>query len=239
MAGRAYVFSKPKRRLSDDPARTSKAEVVGRLLLQIGVDHGDRFPWHHTDDPFRILVAEYLLARTARTIVEPIYNEIFKLYPHPIALAHADTKQLAEVTKSAGLPTKTAGLKGIAEQVVRDNGVKPDRSWLLSLPFVGDYVADAVLLYAFKQRVVPLDRNFQRVVHRIFFGQAPPKRSVEPYRDPETVYVVEEMTAGLSIEEVRSFHQGLLVVAWNYCRHSPRISLCPLEKSCLYAQRGK
>lgn len=237
MAGRAYVFSKPKRLLPHDPARSTKAKLVGEVLVSIGVKHGDQYPWHHTDDPFRILVAEYLLSRTARSTVETIYSNIFTAYPDAASLAVADPGHLAEITRPAGLPTKTAGLRDIARQVVQTGGIQADRAWLLSLPFVGDYIADAVLLYAFKQRVVPLDRNFQRVIHRAFFAQEPPRRSIEPYRDPETVYVVEEITEGLDIQGIRHFHQGVLVVAWDFCRYRPRITDCPIRTHCLVAQR--
>lgn len=239
MAGRAYVFSKPKRLLPRDPARTAKAKTVGTLFVDVGRLHGDQYPWHHTADPFRILAAEYLLSRTARSVVETVYNDIFNVYPNAAALAGADPGNLAEITRPAGLPIKTAGLRDIANQVVEAGRVEPDRAWLLSLPFVGDYIADAVLLYAFKRRVIPLDRNFQRVIHRVFFAQEPPRRSIEPYRDPETVYVVEEMTEGLDIQGIRHFHQGVLVVAWDFCRYRPRITECPIKEHCLLAHQQR
>ena len=131
---------------------------------------------------------------------------------------------------------KTLGLIEVARQVSEAGGVRADRAWLLSLPFVGDYIADAVLLYAFEQAVVPLDRNFQRVVHRVFFGQQPPRRYVEPYRDPETVYIVDEMTREYDAGALRAFHQGVLIVAWDFCRYHPRINDCPLRTACVFAR---
>jgi len=210
---------------------------MGEVFVNLGIRHGDQYPWHHTDDPFRVLVAEYLLARTARSIVEPVYNNIFTTYPDAASLLGADPAHLAEITKPAGLPIKTAGLQDIARRVIQTGGIQPDRAWLLSLPFVGDYIADAVLLYAFKHPVVPLDRNFQRVIHRAFFGQEPPRRSIEPYRDPETVYVVEEMTEKLDVHGLRHFHQGVLVLAWDFCKYRPRTMDCPVRTHCLLSQQ--
>lgn len=238
MGGRRYVTSKPKRQLPHDPARRHQAEQVGVLLVEIGRQHGEQFPWHHTTDPFRVLVAEFLLSRTSRSTVERVYKRLFKDYKDAKELSRATPEHLAEITREAGLSKKTAGLREIAQRVSEAGGVSPEREWLLELPFVGDYIADAVRLYAFREHVVPLDRNFQRVIHRIFFNQEPPKRSIEPYRDPETVYVVDEMTEGLDITGLRHFHQGVLVVAWDYCRYQPRIGACPLRGTCLFAQQS-
>lgn len=239
MAGRRYITTKPKRTLPNDISRSQRAREIGSRLVSIGLEHGDRFPWHHTSDPFRILVAEYLLSRTARLTVERVYNNLFFKYPDAEALAQANSVELAEITKEAGLPTKTAGLRELARRVSEEGEVKQDREWLVSLPFVGDYIADAVMLYAFKQPVVPLDRNFQRVIHRAFFDTEPPKRSIEPYRDSETVYVVDEITMGLNVEDIRRFHQGLLVVAWDFCRYRPRTTACSIKEYCLFSERFK
>lgn len=232
MAGRNYVQSKPLRQLPEDAERTRKALEVGELFRGIGAEQGNQFPWHRTPDPFRVLVAEYLLARTSRLVTERVFNRVFARFPDPVALAGADPATLAELTREAGLPRKTLGLIDVARRVAQTGEVPADRAWLLELPYVGDYVADAVLLYAFARPVIPLDRNFQRVVHRVFFGQEPPRRSIEPYRDPETVHVVDEMTLGFHPSALRDFHQGVLILAWDFCRHRPRISTCPLREQC-------
>lgn len=235
MAGRVYVSRKPKRTLLEDPARRQRALEVSALLVEVGRVHGDQYPWHHAADPFRVLVAEYLLSRTARSTVKRVYEQLFALYPDAASLAGADETTFSALTREAGLATKTAGLLPLARVVADQGGVVPERGWLLGLPYVGDYIADAVLLYAFQVRTMPLDRNFQRVVHRVFFNQAPPRRSIEPYRDPETVYVVDEMTRDLDLQSLRWFHQGVLTVAWDHCRHNPRIAACPLSAHCRFA----
>lgn len=209
---------------------------MGQLLLHVGRVSGNQFPWHKTSDPFRVLVAEYMLSRTSRTVTERVYTRLFARFPDAPTLAVASPEALLELVHEAGLARKMLGLIEVAKVVSEAGGVKADRKWLLSLPFVGDYIADAVLLYAFGEEVVALDRNFQRVVHRVFFGQEPPRRSIEPYRDPETVYVVDEMTRGLNASALRDFHQGVLIVAWGFCRHRPRISDCPLRTHCLLTQ---
>ncbi|MFB9992517.1 endonuclease III domain-containing protein [Deinococcus oregonensis] len=235
MSSRRYVKSKPARQLPADAERTRRAEEIGALFKQLGQTRGNQFPWHKSPDPFKVLVAEYLLARTARLVIERVYQRVIDHFPNAAALAAADPKVLSELTREAGLPRKTLGLIEVARRVTEIGEVPPNREWLLSLPFVGDYIADAVLLYAFGLPIIPLDRNFQRVVHRVFFGQEPPKRSIEPYRDPETVHVVDEMTCGYDARALRNFHQGVLIVAWDFCRHRPRITACPLSPHCALA----
>lgn len=235
MAGRNYVASKPRQKLPEDAERTRRATDLGAVFRELGATLGNQFPWHKSEDPFEILVAEYLLARTARSVVHRVFERVFERFPNAMALAAAEPNELTEITREAGLPRKTLGLIEVARRVSEEGHVPADRSWLLSLPFVGDYIADAVLLYAFKYPVLPLDRNFQRVVHRVFLGQEPPRRSIEPYRDPWTVHIVDEMTAGYDARSLRDFHQGVLIVAWDFCRHQPRIGTCSLRTRCTLA----
>ena len=63
---------------------------------------GRRFPWRETRDPYRILLAEVLLQRTAAEQVVPVYEKLTRDYPAPFDLAHADAASLAGYFRSTG-----------------------------------------------------------------------------------------------------------------------------------------
>jgi A/G-specific adenine glycosylase len=78
--------------------------------------------------------------------------------------------------RSLGLRWRAENLIRVAEAIVERFGgrVPDDELELRSLPGVGDYVAQAVLCFAFGRRAVLLDTNTRRIVSRI--------RGTEPRR---------------------------------------------------------
>jgi adenine-specific DNA glycosylase len=100
------------------------------------------------------------------------------------------------------------------------------------------YIADAVLLYAFKERVFPLDGTVQRVLYRVMRGEHPPKRT-DAYRDEAMERMVEVLTESLDALQLCHIHQGILLVAWEVCRARPICQACALRALCLSTRRGQ
>jgi A/G-specific adenine glycosylase len=185
-----------------------------------------------------VLLAEYLLKRTTRRVVARVYKKVLERYPNAAALASAREEDLWEVAREAGLRRRTLQLIEIAKQVVWRGGVEASRERLLDLPYVGPYIADAVLLYSFEERVFPLDNNVQRVLYRVMRGVHPPKK-MDPYRDKTLRQIVGALTEDLDSLQLRHLHQGVLVVAWEVCRAVPICRACTLRTLCLYSTESK
>jgi len=134
------------------------------------------FPWRRTDNAYRILIAEILLQQTHVRKVETVYNVVQKTYPSPRHLMQADLVMLSNIIEPIGLVYRAERLIHIAEMLCsKYNELVPnEKKELLSLPGVGDYIADAVLCYAYKQPTVPIDTNVIRLFCR-FFGLATSK----------------------------------------------------------------
>lgn len=209
---------------------------VVATLMRLGLEYGFSYPWHSTADPFRLLVAEFLLRRTTRTAVARAYEKIFDRYPTAHEMARASTEDLREVAREVGLRQRTLRLIDIAQRVERWGEVLPYRDELLTLPYVGPYIADAVLLYSFDERTFPLDNNVRRVLYRVMRGEHPPTR-MEPYRDATTERMVMSLTKDLDVSQLRHLHQGVMVVAWEVCRSSPICQACALRELCLYSRK--
>lgn len=216
--------------------RDAHLSSVVDALATLGARRGYSYPWHQTDDPFRVLLAEYLLRRTTRTVVARVYEKVVARYPNAAALAEAGEEELWEVSREVGLRRRTLQLIGIARRVKREGRVEPSRKSLLDMPYVGPYIADAVLLYAFGERVFPVDNNVQRVLYRVVRGEHPPRR-VDPHKDCNVEQMVDALTRGQDPLVLRDAHQGLMIVAWEVCRSRPICRACVLNEVCLYAKR--
>jgi adenine-specific DNA glycosylase len=93
---------------------------VVATLTALGIERGYSYPWHRAEEPFRVLLAEYLLRRTTRKVVARVYERILDRYPSAAALAEAREEDLWEVAREAGLRRRTLQLIEIAKQVDRD-----------------------------------------------------------------------------------------------------------------------
>jgi A/G-specific adenine glycosylase len=210
-------------------------ESIRVCLFQLGKYHDGRYPWHRTKDPFHILVAEYFLRRTTRTAVSRVFEKVVQRYPTLEAVALADPESLWEVARELGLKQRTMRLPLVAKTVIESGGLKGDRAFLKGLPSVGDYIADAIMLYAFGSPTFPMDSSVQRVLIRLQTGKNPKKNS-NPYQDTQLSGIVQELVLGTGARMHRTLHQGVLYVAWSFCRPVPLCQKCPLVSTCEFGQ---
>lgn len=128
------------------------------------------FPWRKTKDPYNILLAEVLLQKTNVRKVEDVYGQLLDKYPSPWELKRADLDEIRQIILPIGLIYRAERLIKTAELLcVKHGGTVPNESAaLLSLPGVGDYIADAVLCYAYNRPTVPIDTNVIRLFTRYF-----------------------------------------------------------------------
>lgn len=193
---------------------------VRRVLARRGAAHFGLYPWHGSDDPYVVLLAEVLLQRTKRVVVARVLPAFLEAAPDPGALAGSDPAELAEILRPTGLTSRAQRLPSLGAALAELGGVPRERDALLALPGVGEYVADAVLLYAYGIPTFPLDRNVQRVLTRVFHGRQPDK-SLGPYRDAALTEVVESLTGANSARVSTDIHQGVMAVAWSNCGPYP------------------
>jgi A/G-specific adenine glycosylase len=190
------------------------------------------YPWRETSDPWRILVAEVLLIQTNAAKVVGVYREFVKRYPTPAHLAEADVSEVEELLRPLGLHKQRAKLlKQAAEVLYREYGCRVPETYeeLRRLPGVGDYVASAVLLFAYGKPRPLVDVNVARVLCRLALGEEPPKERARSG-------VIAQLAA--DIEWSREVALALIDFAATICTaRSPSCGICPARGSCSYAQR--
>jgi DNA (cytosine-5)-methyltransferase 1 len=127
-----------------------------------------RFPWRENLDPWHVLMAEVSLHRTRADQVVPVFLELCRIAPSPDAMAR-DPDGARDAMHSLGLKWRANNMVAIAQMLVRDFGgrVPDNEAELRMLPGVGDYIAQAVLNFAFRRRAVLVDTNTERIVTRV------------------------------------------------------------------------
>jgi A/G-specific adenine glycosylase len=141
-----------------------------RRLLRWFRRHGRDLPWRRTRDPYRVLVAEFMLQQTQVSRVTAYYTRFLERYPTVQALAGSEPAMVRESWAGLGYYRRAANLHRLARTVVEQHaGVIPSNPELLRrLPGVGRYTAGAVASFAYEQATPAIDTNVARVIRRAF-----------------------------------------------------------------------
>lgn len=211
-----------------------KRQKFARLMLKWRKNNNPDsiFPWRNTEDPYEILVSECLLKKTTRTQVANMWPKFIKKFHDVYSLEKADLKEIKKLIKPLGMVNiRVPLLKKLAKTVIKNHGgnIPDTKDELLDLPGVGDYVANAVLCFAFRKDVSMIDTNIMRVLHRVFSLNSNKSR---PRMDKKLWEFVETLPAkGTG----RNFNLALLDFAGAVCRPTnPKCETCVMNKICDY-----
>ena len=213
-----------------DLAEPDVLEIQTRLLDWFRIS-GRQFPWRQTCDPYAMLLAEKLLQQTVvREGVVQAYDDLLVAYPTPTALAEADVESIRTMIQSLGLHYRAQELVALAQEISEKHGghVPQDFKSLLALPGVGDYIARAVLCFAFGQDVPIVDTNVARILYRLFGLPGP--MPANPARKRSLIELAGSL---LPTGQSREFNLAMLDFGALVCRPSaPECDACPLSHVC-------
>lgn len=144
-------------------------EVSKKIIINHKLYNRD-FLWRHTRDPYKIMIAEFMLHRTKAEQVKPVYQEFLKKYPDVRALAKANLEDVSLVTKHLGLHWRAAHFIDACRFIEDEyKGIFPEtREELLKIPGVGDYVAGAILAVCYRKPEYVIDSNIARFINRYY-----------------------------------------------------------------------
>lgn len=191
------------------------------------------FPWRQTQDPYAILVAEFLLQQTDAPRVLPVYEQLIKRCPTLITLAETPVQEIADILKPLGLYYRADRLHQIACSIATDPACKGkipnNESKLISFKGVGKYIARSICANAFSQSTAVLDTNVSRILQR-FFGLVPRRKRA---RDDRYLWETAQKIAphtNMGLWNLTLVDFGAVV-----CTHkNPLCSHCPLQEQCQY-----
>ena len=149
----------------------------------------------------------------------------------------ADTRELYEVIKSAGLGNiKAPRIQQVLQEVLNRRGsfdlsflrglpLAEAKQWLRSLPGIGPKTAACVLCFACDLPALPVDTHVYRVSRRL--GLIGPKVSADAAH--------ELLEQALLPQQVYGFHVNLILHGRQICHaQRPACSRCPLADLCDY-----
>jgi A/G-specific adenine glycosylase len=216
--------------INNIPIETEKIKFFQDNLLKWYEENGRTFPWR--DDsltPYQYIIAEVLLQRTKAETVAKFYPSFLVDFPNWETLAHADIQKLEDYLKPVGLyRQRSKRLMSLAIEMVKRNSILPtDRKDLESIPFMGQYIANAVELIVFNQPSPLIDVNMARVLERFFGERKMADIRYDPYLQ-ELCYMITRH------KKSKYVSWGILDFSALICKPKPLCFICPLSKRCQY-----
>lgn len=195
--------------------------------------HGRDFPWRHTKDPYKIMIAEFMLHRTKAEQVVPVYLEFIRKYPDIYFLASADSEDIKRVTEHLGLHWRSRHFITAARYIVRElNGQFPDDyNELRKIPGVGEYIAGAILTICFNKPAPVVDSNIARFINR--FWNLGLRGEIR--RKKQIVQIAKDL---FNTDNPGKFLFAIVDFTSLVCNpNKPICSQCPLKNICKYNNR--
>ena len=211
-------------------------EEFKTAVLNWFTQNGRHLPWRDTNDPYKIMVAEFLLQKTDVEKVKVVYNEFIFRWPTVQLLSKEKVSYILKIIQPLGLRYKASRLKSTAKTVVDKFGGKfPEtEEKLLELPGVGRYIASAVECFAFNKPKAVLDTNVIRILNRVFGIQSEKKR---PRDDP---YLWNFAQTLVPPNNAKKYNWGLLDYGALLCKsREPLCGECVIQNICTFQKQMK
>ena len=193
--------------------------------------HGRRFPWRkRSASNYKKIIAEVLLQRTRAETVAEFFPVFVARYPSWSRLAAASDNELKSLIRPLGLwRRRSTVLTNLAREMVKRNGRFPkDRESLETLPGVGQYIANSVLLLCHNKPQPLLDTNMARVLER-YFG---PRKLRDIRYDP---YLQRLATLVIDCPDSTTVNWAILDYAASTCSiRRPKCDHCNLAPDCRF-----
>jgi A/G-specific adenine glycosylase len=192
-------------------------------------------PWRNTQDPYCILVSEFMLQQTQVKTVIPYYQRWIKSYPTAQILARAREVSVLKHWEGLGYYSRARNLHRSAKMIVKEfhNRVPDTLDEISKLPGVGRYTAGAVLSIAFDQSVPVLDGNVKRVLSRLFCLK---ENGSTPASENRLWQIAEDLIPSGGAGD---FNQALMELGATVCLpKKPLCLLCPLDPVCQAKRDG-
>jgi len=205
-----------------------------RGLLGWFQENGRKFPWRKVSaSNYQYIVAEVLLQRTRAETVADFFPKFIEEFPSWKKLGAVSVVRLQGYLRPIGLWRRRAtSIQALARAMAKRNGRFPkNREAIEELPGIGQYIANAVLLFCHGEAQPLLDANMARVLERVFGPRHLADIRYDPYLQKLALEVVQ-------CKEARKLNWAILDLAATTCRtNRPHCDECPLMSTCQAARK--
>lgn len=192
---------------------------------------------HGSRDPLNELILTILSQNTSDRNSGRAWRLLRARYDSWDAVLAADTRELYDVIKPAGLGNiKAPRIQSVLHEVLERRGawdlrflgdlpLAEAKAWLRSLPGIGPKTAACVLCFACDMPALPVDTHVHRVALRL--GLIGPRTSAEAAH--------ELLERALPPDAVYGFHVNMILHGRQICHAlRPECGRCPLADICPY-----
>ena len=198
-------------------ARTKNFKNV---LLQWYKNNKREYSWRNNSDPWSIYLLEVISQQTQLDRADKYFKRFINEFPTPNDMATTSFKKILEIWSGLGYNSRAKRMfdssKIIAEKSF--DGLYPN---FQQLPGVGPYTENAILSFAYNEKVITQDVNVKRIISR-YFGVDNPRK----YIDAVSPLLLKNTNS-------RKLNQALMDFGSSICKpRSPLCLDCPLEDTC-------
>ena len=144
--------------------RSEKAKKINAILDKLYPS--TPIPLDHYS-AYTLLVAVMLSAQTTDKKVNQVTPELFRRANTPEKMSSLDTRTIQNLIREIGLaPTKAKNIKKMANQIIKEGGLRPDWDFLESLAGVGHKTASVVMSQWYGFPAFPVDTHIHRLAAR-------------------------------------------------------------------------
>ncbi|WP_213318460.1 A/G-specific adenine glycosylase [Chlamydiifrater volucris] len=199
------------------------------------LDNKRDLPWRKNISPYSVWISEVMLQQTRVETVVDYFNRWMKRYPSLQDVASSSEEDLIKMWEGLGYYSRVRSFKKGAEIVIKNfNGEIPSTyDELIKIPGIGPYTANAILAFAFKQRVAAVDGNVLRVFSRLFCLR-------EPIDNPSTHREIQRLANDFLPEKnPQEVSEALIELGACVCKKTAICTSCPLQSFCKAFECGE
>ncbi len=174
-------------------------------------------------DPYRLLVMARLSAQCTDKRVNEVSAPLFRAFPTPEAMAHAELSEIENIIRPCGLfRTKAESIKNMSRELIERHGGKVPDTYeeLVALSGVGLKIANLILGDVFGNSSIVPDTHCMRISHKLgLISKAEP------------VTCERELNSLIPKEERSSFCHRIVLFGREFCKApTPLCDECPFNK---------
>ena len=146
----------------------TKTKKLKKTLLIWYKKNKRTFSWRETKDPWKILLIEILSQQTQIERADTYYKKFIKEFPSPTSMSNSSLKKVLTMWSGLGYNNRARRLYE-SSKILAENGFDKIYPDFETLPGVGQYTKNALLSFAYGEKVLAVDTNLERIFSR-FFG---------------------------------------------------------------------
>ena len=178
------------------------------------------FTWRKTKNPWKILLIETLSQQTQIERADAYYKKFIKEFPTPNSMSSSSLKKVLKMWSGLGYNNRAKRLHE-SSKLLAEKGFDKIYPNFEILPGVGPYTKNALLSFAYGEKVLTIDTNLERIFKR-FFGIENTREFIED----SSHYFLKNVNS-------RDINQAFMDFGSYVCKSSnPKCSICPIEESC-------